>query len=470
MKTDQPHTVVAGRYELAEELGRSDAGASWRATDTVLHRSVVVELLHPDLVSDPAFGDRFGRETRALASVVHPGLARLLDAGSEGGVYFVVREDVEGRSLRSLLEADGPLPVGRAVEVTRAVLEALAQIHRVGVLHQDVDPDDVMVEPGGRVRLCSAGLSGAIAFADGSRASAPTPVPERVRGAPPDPRTDVWGAGALLFQLLTGSPPAGAGASARSIRRDVTRPLDLAIGRALADDPEERFPSVEAFDAALVEAAAQLHTPHAPASAGPPAVRRASLFRTWLAVPLLVAVVAVAAVAAGFSLGRLELGGPVGIRLKDEGPSPPAPVPRVLSIASVRTADPFGDGHENDSGAELAVDGDPSTAWRSENYFDGQLHKPGMALVFDLGTARTVTGFRLSTPYPGFGFRVLVGDDPEAMTRRPRGPSYTADGDQPVTFVQPERGRYVLLWITSVVPVSDGNRAEVSEFGVLGMP
>jgi hypothetical protein len=466
---------VAGRYELAEELGRSAAGASWRATDAVLHRSVVVELVHPDLVHHPSFAERFGRSTRAVASIEHPGLARLLDAGSDQGVFFVVREDVEGRTLRAILDTQGPLPLPRAIQVTRAVLEALAPIHRLGIVPLALGPEDVVVEPSGRVRVCSA-AAGAVAeagpplgeveaqAADGAGRDAADPRPPTVA----DPRADVKRAAILLFELITGSPPDRTRARAR--RPAIPRALDPVLRRALSADPDARYASAEAFAAALAQVGDGMSMPGRPMAPGAASARRPSLFRTWLAVPLLVAVLAVGAGVAGLSFGRLELGGPVGIRLREESPSP-SPVPRVLSFASdPQTFDPFGDGQENDAGAPLATDGDPSTAWKSENYFDGQLHKPGVGLLFDLGSARTVTGFRLSTPFPGFDFKVSVGSDPSAMAERARGTTYTARDDAPVMLDRPQRGRYVLLWITSVVPVDDGNRAEVAEFRVLGVP
>jgi putative peptidoglycan lipid II flippase len=125
---------------------------------------------------------------------------------------------------------------------------------------------------------------------------------------------------------------------------------------------------------------------------------------------------------------------------------------------------PPGDGTENDSTAPNAIDRDPATAWRSENYFDGRLNKDGVGLVFDLGTRSDVVGFVLSTPHPGFVFHVAVGDDPDGMLDQIGGP-LTADAQTRAALEG--TGRYVLVWITTVVPVTDGNRAEISEFLVV---
>jgi hypothetical protein len=215
-------------------------------------------------------------------------------------------------------------------------------------------------------------------------------------------------------------------------------------------DRETPLASASAFAAALAE------------TASTPAPHRGVL-RTWLAVPIAVALAAVAAIAAGLWLGRLEVGGPLGIRAARTSPSPHASPALRTSVRPVSASafDPYGDDTENSSLAPLAIDGDTATAWRSEDYFDAELHKPGVGLVFDLGERRHVVGFRLWTPHPGFVFHVAVGDDPEALV---------GDIGQPITAEAETqrpldaRGRYVLVWITTVVDTGDGHRAEIAEF------
>jgi hypothetical protein len=301
-------------------------------------------------------------------------------------------------------------------------------------------------------------------------------APEQLAGNTVDARTDVWAAGALLYELLTGHTPSGSG-SARSVRHDVPRDLDAAVARALSPDPADRFASAQSFGDALrgiagLEAASGTRLWPSPdegrAAMGEPlpAPARQSLFRTWLAVPLLVVVLAVVALAVGLSLGELTLGGPVGIRLKHEE-TRPTPTARALRFVTARAYDPPpGDGTENDANIPLATDGDPATAWKSENYYDGELHKPGVGILFDLGSQRTVTAFHLETPWPGFAFRIAIGDDPAVLAQEP-GPTFIASPDMHET-IRPVDGRYVLLWFTSVVPTDDGNRIEVAEFRMLG--
>jgi putative peptidoglycan lipid II flippase len=182
-------------------------------------------------------------------------------------------------------------------------------------------------------------------------------------------------------------------------------------------------------------------------------------------VPAGILVTAAIVIAIGLFVGTLEVGGPLGIRAAP-AESPSAPTVGVLTVSAVATADPFGDGSENDSGVGAAIDGNDATAWRSENYFDGRFNKPGVGLVFDLGTDRLVTGFRLETPHPGYSFTVAVGDDPAALAD-PGGRSFVSS-TLTRGAIEPVTGRYIMVWMTSVVPTGDGNRAEISEFKVLG--
>lgn len=435
----------------------------WRAEDRLLGRTVAVKIIHPSLGDDPAFCDRLARETRRVASLSAPGVARLLDSGEEDGVPFLVREHVDGESVRSLLERSGPRPPGEAVRITVGALEALAPAHDAGVLHLHLEPDDVLVAPDGTVRVTDLGIGPAV-----TRTRPPAEVARLLGGdslAPEqtgegreevDGRADVFATGALLFELLTGEPPAGR-RSIRDVRADVPRALDRAVARTLDPDPGERFEDLRAFAAAL----------RANDVAETVAVARRGWMRTWLGVPIVVGVLAVAAIAAGLWLGDLEVGGPLGIRPAQDPTVTRAPVrpTRELRPVGVEVTDPFGDRSENASTAPLAIDGDPETAWRSEGYRypDGGLNKPGVGLVFDLGDTRRLSRFRLLTSLPGFTFHLAAGDDPDVLI---------SEIGEPLIATEVTEGplsgsaRYVLVWITSVVPSGDGNRAEVAELAV----
>lgn len=476
MQTRNATTVLAGRYALEEELGRSGTGQVWRAADLLLGRAVAVKLVHPRLGDDPTFAACLGEEVRRVASLSAPGIARLLDSGEQDGVPFLVREHVEGVSARAVLEETGSFPIPEATRVAAAVLSALEPVHDAGVLHLHLELDDVLLMADGAVRVTDLGVGPAVTASRPPDEAARLLggeglAPEQLAGGQIDARTDVFAVGALLFTLLTGQAPAGR-RSPSEVRSGVPRPLDRVVARALAPDPSSRFDGLAAFSAAL--RLPQVAEPTADGGS------RHRGLGAWLGVPIAIAVVAAAVIAAGLWLGRLEVGGPLGIRPTDDRESTAATArpaaaaggaggagaaEQTLRPVSVDVFDPPpGDGGENDSTTPFATDGDPTTAWRSENYFDGRLNKPGVGLVFDLGESREVVGFRLSTPHPGFVFHVAVGDDPEALVAR-IGRQYVADVE--TQGVLEGSGRYVLVWITTVVPVADGNRAEIGEFRVV---
>ena len=454
----EPAHVLAGRYALEEELGRSRTGMVWRSQDPLLRRSVAVKLIHPRLAEDPGFARALAEEARRVAGLSVRGIACLLDTGEQDGVIYLVREYAPGSSLRDRLDTAGPATPSEAVRIGVAALGALAEAHDRGVLHLALDLDDVIVGDGDRVCLIDFGIGAAVASSRPGEARTLLGdehlAPEQAAGAEPDARTDVYAMASLLFELLTGEPARGR-TFPRTVRPDVPRALDRVLARALDPDPDRRFTDARAFAGALARSVETVDA----SDEG----RATSLF-TWIGVPLVVAGIAIASIALGLWMGKLEVGGPLGIRAAPDEPAAVEIPPVLIRPASVGVIDPFGDGYELSSNAELADDGDLQTAWRSENYFDGELGKPGLGLLLDLGARHEVLGVRLWTPHPGFRFRLAVGDDPDTLIDE-------AGGEVTSTSLSrvPLRGagRYVLVWITSVVPVDDGIRAEVAEVRVV---
>jgi Protein kinase domain len=456
----EPAHVLAGRYALEEELGRSRTGMVWRSQDPLLRRSVAVKLIHPRLAKDPGFARALALESRRVAGLSARGIACLLDTGEQDGVIYLVREYAPGSSLRDRLDSSGAATPSEAVRIGVAALHALAEAHDRGVLHLALDLDDVIVGDDDRVCLIDFGIGAAVASSRPGEAMTLLGdehlAPEQASGAEPDARTDVYAMASLLFELLTSEPPRGR-TCARSVRPYLPRALDRTLARALDPDPQRRFPDARTFADAL---ARSVETESVDAS---DEGRATNLF-TWIGVPLVVAGLAIVAIALGLWMGKLEVGGPLGIRAAPEEPAPVETPPELIRPVSVGAIDPYADGDEHSSNAGLADDGDLETAWRSENYFDGELGKPGFGLLLDLGEPHEVLGLRLWTPHPGFRFRLAVGDDPDALVGA-AGPEVTSTSLSRVTVRG--AGRYVLVWITSVVPVDDGIRAEVAEVRVL---
>jgi hypothetical protein len=475
-------TVLAERYVLHEPAGEGGMATVWHATDQVLDRPVAVKILRPNLAEDPGLLERFRAEALASARLNHPNIVNVFDAGTEEYTAFIVMELFEGETLRDRVNREGYLRPEQAVAVLLQVLSALQFAHENGLIHRDVKPGNILLGPDGRVKVTDFGIAKA-AYQDADPTttgsvlgSVPYLSPEQVEGNPTDGRSDVYSAGATLYEALTGRPPFVAETNLaaavirltkdptppRALRPGIPRALEAVVMRALARAPEERFASAQDMNAAL----SRLDI--APASSPLPAVEvtpapRPGVFRSWMLIPLIAILAAGVAIAVGLMVGALQVGGPLGIQPKQNASS------AVLKPVRVTAFDPLGDDEENDDEARLVVDGSPQTSWESENYrqldFGGL--KPGLGLLFRLPAPSTVTGFRLVTPFPGFGFQIRVGNDPTALVNQ-SGPRFTAQGTMRVDDLPTAKGRFVLLWMTDVAPTDTGNRDTVAEFRILG--
>ena len=150
-----------GRYEILGEIGRGGFATVYRARDTELERIVALKVLHPYWSADPGFATRFRREARAVANLRHPNVVTVYEAGEAEGQLYIAMTYLPGRTLREVLEAEGALPLERALPILEGVAEALDYAHGQGVIHRDVKPNNVMVEEtarGPQVTLMDFGL------------------------------------------------------------------------------------------------------------------------------------------------------------------------------------------------------------------------------------------------------------------------------------------------------------------------
>ncbi|MYS22324.1 serine/threonine protein kinase, partial [Streptomyces sp. DvalAA-14] len=209
--------LFAGRYELAELLGSGGMARVHRARDTRMGRTVAVKTLLPTLAGNPDARLRFAREAQAAGALNHPGIVTVHDQDeiSDGDtvVPFLVMEYVPGTTLAHLLHKQGQLPPERAVRIVCDVLDALAHAHSHGTVHRDVKPANVMITEEGAVKVADFGIarvlhSGTRQTAAGAPIGTPSYMsPEQINGADVDARSDVYAAGCVLFELLTGRPP-----------------------------------------------------------------------------------------------------------------------------------------------------------------------------------------------------------------------------------------------------------------------
>ncbi len=293
--TSQFPQVLAGRYEIRDLIGRGGMAEVHLGYDTRLSRVVAIKLLRSDIAGDPTFQARFRREAQSAAALNHPAVVAVYDSGEEellqpGGasrtVPYIVMEYVEGHTVRELLSEGEAVPIPEAVEIVSGVLDALEYSHRVGIVHRDIKPGNIMLTSTGAVKVMDFGIARAIEDSASTVTQTHTVVgtaqylsPEQARGESVDARSDLYSTGCLLYELLTGLPPfQGDSAVAiayqhvreipkrpSSLAADVPESLDRVILKSLAKSREDRYQDAAHMRADL-QAAAQGMSVAAPAA------------------------------------------------------------------------------------------------------------------------------------------------------------------------------------------------------------
>jgi len=258
--------MLDGRYHVRARIAHGGMATVYLATDTRLDREVALKVMHADLVRDADFVGRFIGEAKSVAKLSHPNIVGVYDQGADGEHLYLVMEYVPGRTLRALLRERGWLPWQEALQVMDPVLAGLAAAHRAGIVHRDVKPENVLITADGRVKVVDFGLARASAAVGNTRAgmiigSVSYIAPEQVTGAPSDARTDVYSAGIMMFEMLTGrvpfsgeSPLAVAYAhvnsdvpAASTLAGGIPPGLDQLVGSATSRDPQLRPPDASVF-------------------------------------------------------------------------------------------------------------------------------------------------------------------------------------------------------------------------------
>lgn len=282
-----PGDLLEWRYRIGAQIARGGMSTVYAAVDTRLDREVAVKVMDPALAREPAFRTRFEREARAVAKLNHPTLVNVFDQGVDEDYVFLVMELVEGGSLRELLKERGPMPPHAAIAVMQPMLNALAIAHAKGMIHRDIKPDNVLISDQHQVKLADFGLVRAIDNAMGDATNATTSVngqvigtvgylsPEQVRGENLTQASDVYSAGILLFELLTGRTPFKGASPLETAMARINRPvpapstlmpdippeIDELVLRACHRDPAQRFQDGSEFLQAVEDTAEQLDIP-----------------------------------------------------------------------------------------------------------------------------------------------------------------------------------------------------------------
>ncbi|GLY48214.1 Stk1 family PASTA domain-containing Ser/Thr kinase [Lentzea sp. NBRC 102530] len=269
--------LLSNRYELGETLGYGGMSEVHKGRDVRLGRDVAIKVLRADLARDAQFQERFRREAQNSAALNHPAIVAVYDTGETqteyGPLPYIVMEFVDGRTLRDIVKTQGPLSGKRAMEVMADVSAALDFSHRHGIVHRDVKPANVMITKSGAVKVMDFGIARAIH--DGQAAVTQTAAvigtaqylsPEQARGESVDARSDVYAAGCVLFELLTGEPPftgdSPVAVAYQHVREDPKAPsqlnpkvspqLDAIVLKAMSKGPANRYQSAAEMRADLV--------------------------------------------------------------------------------------------------------------------------------------------------------------------------------------------------------------------------
>ena len=254
------------RYHVRSRIAHGGMATVYLATDTRLDREVALKVMHADLARDAEFVGRFIGEAKSVARLSHPNIVAVYDQGADGQYLYLAMEYVPGRTLRVLLRERGWLPWHEALGIMDPVLAGLAAAHQAGIVHRDVKPENVLITPDGRVKVVDFGLARESAAVSQTRVgviigSVAYIAPEQVTGAATDARTDVYSAGIMAFELMTGRQPytgeTPLAVAYAHVNSDVPAVSDLVaqippgvdqlVGAATSRDPQLRPPNADMF-------------------------------------------------------------------------------------------------------------------------------------------------------------------------------------------------------------------------------
>ena len=253
--------VLDGRYRVGSRLARGGMATVYEAHDSRLDRTIALKVMHASLADDEEFVSRFIREAHSAARLSHPNVVAVYDQGADQGIVFLAMELVRGRTLRDLMREQGNLSPRQSLEVLEPVLAALGAAHAAGIVHRDVKPENVLLSDDGRIKVADFGLARAVSGNNSHTTASGILMgtvaylsPEQVERGIADPRSDVYAAGILLYEMLTGLKPydgeTAIQVAYRHVHDDVPAPselvpslpaeLDALVARATSRDPDGR--------------------------------------------------------------------------------------------------------------------------------------------------------------------------------------------------------------------------------------
>jgi beta-lactam-binding protein with PASTA domain/predicted Ser/Thr protein kinase len=262
-------SIINDRYQLVKRIGRGGMADVFVGNDRLLERQVAIKMLFPEFAVDPNFVERFRREAQAAANLSHPNIVNVYDWGRHGTTYFIAMEYVDGRTLADILRSNGHLTSKQAAEIASEVAAALGFAHAAGLVHRDIKPANILIGTNGSVKVADFGIARALnapteanlTQAGAVMGTATYFSPEQAQGAQPDPRSDLYSLGIVMYEMIAGRPPfTGDNPVSIAYRQvhdyptplnqlvaDVPRPFEAIVAKLLSKDPAVRYSTADAL-------------------------------------------------------------------------------------------------------------------------------------------------------------------------------------------------------------------------------
>ncbi len=475
-------TTLNGRYRLEAQIGTGGMSTVYRAFDETLERRVAIKLMNREVASDSRQLERFRREARAVAQLSHPNIVGVIDAGEDEGRPYIVFEYVEGETLKQRIRRQGRLPIAEAVAYAIEIARALGVAHAHQIVHRDVKPQNVLIDEEGQAKVTDFGIARTLdeegLTAEGRVLGTTDYVsPEQALGQPVTGASDLYSLGVVLFEMLTGEVPfhgenqvavamkhvREALPDVRRLRPEVSAALAAVIETATSKREQDRYANdaelISDLEDVLAIEAARAGGAHGEATAVlrtlPAGKQRRIPFGVrHRSVALMLTLVAL--LAAGGIAGWLSTRTHHGTGVP---PSPP-PKPGLHAVALCQGCaqgfNPLGNPKDEAPGASAAIDNDPNTYWRTQEYYDDELHKAGTGLYVNASPGTSASALRIITDTPGFTAVIYARNSPPPMrwpapgwVRISSPTRVTADDSIPLSAGS-RRFRYFLLWITNL--------------------